>query len=176
MFVRNVMGPVPLRVAFRSLQSLVATTAVLLCEACSPSPAHPVNRTMKMRMITYASAGPIKDSINPALAFPVIDIFSPKGDLVCHSFAVQDSLSCLRERRAQSQQTSPFFFPTDTLATIGHKYKTLSLPMSELSGRYTLLFINAPGCRACEVQSAPIDRVDLKEYDLNRILLTLTLQ
>lgn len=133
---------------------------------------HAVSYSSAMRMIRYASLGPVRDSAHPALAFPVIDLFSPTGQLLYHTYSIANVTAFLQKE--QPTQPPSFAFPTDTLADIAKRYDGLGISPAKLRGRYTLLFISAPKCHACELQEDPLDKENLPARGINQISLTLT--
>lgn len=134
----------------------------------------PVSLAFTMPMNMYVSLGPIHDSAKPSLAFPVIDVFSPAGQLIHHAYSVQDVQHFLKSRL--SAQSRPIPFPTDTLADVAIRYPDLHLQADKLRGRYTLLFVSAPGCHACELQEYPLHKAHLLAMGINQVYLTLGLQ
>jgi len=163
-----------LRMGFRNLST---SLFILLSIYASPSWAlKPVEQSASMKMGEYVSFGPVRDSAHPELAFPVFDLFSPNGNLVYHAGSVEEIVHFLKHGHlAHSHPPSDASFQADTLSGIAKRYPNIGWQTNLLLGRYTLLFINASGCEACELQRKPMQHAALKRKGLNLVILTLAL-
>jgi hypothetical protein len=136
----------------------------------------PVEQASTMKMGQYLSLGPVRDSAHPELAFPIFDLFSPSGQLLYHAGSVDEVMLLIKDGLPSNlQPLMGLNFPSDTLNDIAIRYPDLSLQTDRLLGRYTLLYISAPGCSACELQEKPLLQADPLEKGINLVTLTLTL-
>jgi hypothetical protein len=121
----------------------------------------------------YVAHGPIRDAPNPFATFPVVDVFSPSGQLVYHAASINQAKLFIE--RYSVQQAAVFNFPTDNLNDIATRFPELHLHLDSLKGNLTLLFVSATGCHACELQDKPLEDAHFNERGINQISVTLTL-
>jgi len=160
-----------------SFRNFPISLFILLSIYASPTWAlKPIQQSASMKMAEYVSLGPIRDSAHPELVFPVFDLFSPNGDLVYHAGSVEEIVRFLkRGHQPHSQPLGSASFQADTLSGIATRYPDIGWQTNLFLGRYTLLFINASGCEACELQQKPMQHAALKRKGLNLVILTLAL-
>jgi hypothetical protein len=142
--------------------------ALLLLTGCAHSP---LVLSLRLPIQRYIASGPIRDSADPGLTFPAIDVFLPSGQFYSRAHSIPDALE--RAHASSSGHSMPQGFPADTLNDIATRYPELHLNPSRLSGHPTVLVISAQGCHACELQEAPLERADLAGNGVNEVVLTL---
>lgn len=105
-------------------------------------------------------------------SFPVIDVFSPKGNFRFRAPSLKSALSFI-ERDARSQHSG---VPRrDSLSSIAQRYSLDPFDVSRFQSAYTVLIVTAPQCHACEIEQISPEHPDsrLALAGINEIVLTL---
>ncbi len=149
---------------------LISCLGISLLTGCMQKP---VTETVTMKIGHYALVGPVRDSDSPSLTFPAIDLFSPNGKFAYHAHSLDDLMHYLENKPIPDVSVQNRRI--DTLDDIATRYPELALRPEKLHGRYTLVFVSAPQCHACESQEQRLRQVKLSDMGINEVFLTLNL-
>lgn len=94
---------------------------------------------------------PKKNETGVTLTFPVLDVYSPQGELVCHASS-QPEIERLIARFPRSVRHLHPILGADTLDEVYRKFPALAMERPITPG-YTFLSLKLESCEACDVEA-----------------------